>query len=84
MLASLGMPYILSSFLSQMLSVIRSFTLIVHMQAISLMCPANVVTFFSVLSPLVMFDLIPTQNIATKIFKLNDMLERTPLSPQFG
>jgi hypothetical protein len=80
MLASLGMPYVLSSVLSQVLSVIRSFTLIVHMQAISLMCPANVVAFFSVLAPLVMFDLIPTQETANKIFKLFDLPDRGPLS----
>jgi hypothetical protein len=50
------------------------------MQTISLMCPANVVAFFSVLAPLVMFDLVPTQDIANKIFKFDEFSKRAPLS----
>lgn len=71
MLASLGMPFVLSAFLSQLLSLIRSFTLIVHMQAISLMYPSNVVKFMSVLAPLVMFDLIPSSDFANSIFNFD-------------
>ena len=54
------------------------------MQATSLMFPNNVVSFFSVLAPLVMFDLIPMQNISNKIFKFPDLNNDEPLTLQFN
>ena len=68
MLAAAAMPFILSAVLSQLLSVIRSITLIVHMMTIQILLPANCVAFFALLAPLVIFDLLPTGSLAEKIF----------------
>lgn len=84
MLASLGMPYLLSSVLSQVLSVIRSLTIIVHMMTINVLLPANCISFFSVLAPLVMFDLLPTQKLANMIFRFPELSSDPALSDSFN
>jgi len=68
MLAAASMPFILSAVLSQLLSVIRSMTIIVHMMTIQILLPANCISFFALLAPLVIFDLLPTDSLAEKIF----------------
>jgi hypothetical protein len=68
MLAAAAMPFLLSAFLSQLLSLIRSITVIVHMMTIQILLPANCVAFFALLAPLVIFDLLPTGYLAEKIF----------------
>ena len=69
MLAAAAMPFLLSAVLSQLLSVIRSITIIVHMMTIQILLPANCVAFFALLAPLVIFDLLPTGSLAEKIFQ---------------
>ncbi len=84
MIASLIAPYLLSSVLSQLLSVIRSLTIIVHMFVISLLFPANCVKFFGMLFPLVMFDILPTSPLANYIFSFSDLRGDYALTFQFN
>lgn len=84
MIAAAAMPFILSAVLSQLLTVIRSITIIVHMMTIQLLLPANCVAFFAILAPLVIFDLIPTDSLAEKIFKFPVLQDDDPLTMQFS
>ncbi len=84
MIAAAAMPFILSAVLSQLLTVIRSITIIVHMMTIQLLLPANCVAFFALLAPLVTFDLIPTESLVEKIFKFPVLQDDDPLTMQFS
>lgn len=84
MLVSFAMPFILNTILSQILTSIRSLTLMVHLFTISLMFPANCLNFFSMLFPLVVFDVFPTTKVMNDIFKFPLLQDDPPLTFQFN
>lgn len=84
MVASLALPYILNTVLSQILSVIGSLTIVAHMFTISLLFPANCIQFFNLLFPLVMFDLFPTTPLSNLIFQFPLLNVDNPLTEQFN
>ena len=62
---------------------INTLQLVVHMNMLSVIIPANVQFFFSFLVSIVNFKIIPTKEIINKIMVINDSLKKSDVSPEF-
>ena len=76
--------YIVFGFLSEMIELIVSLSMILHTLMISLTYPANLNTFCDLLYPIVTFDIVQSEILHQYFFNFNSLNNTAPLSYQFG
>jgi hypothetical protein len=76
--------YIMFGFLSEMIELIVSLSMILHTMIISLSYPDNLNSFCDLLYPIVTFDIVQSEIINQYFFDFNSLNSTEPLSYQFG
>jgi hypothetical protein len=83
LLGSLVLAFVLNGLANQILSCVLNVSLILHMFLVKLNYPAQMTNFFSLLFPMITFDLIPTSWLYEMIFKFEEIETDYALSDQF-
>ena len=74
------MNFFLQGLLNQLLSFISSLSFIIHMFLITLNYPVEILEFFSMIFPLITFDVFPTDKLYEKMFGLSQIKNDFPLT----
>lgn len=82
--SAIAFTFVNSLLLNQLLSLVESLTLFLHICLIGLNYPSNIISFFQGFYPLVIFDPIPTDKLFEKIFKFSQVTSDEPLTYQYG
>jgi hypothetical protein len=62
---------------------VNTLQLVIHMNMLSIIVPANAQYFFTFIVDIVNFKIIPTKDIINKIMGTSDKLKKSDVSPEF-
>jgi len=80
---NLGLQVFMSVSMQLLWGMVNTLQLVIHMNMLSVMMPANVQFFFSFIVNIVNFKIIPTKDIINKIVGAKDKLKESDVSPEF-
>ena len=80
---NLGLQVFMSVSMQLLWGMVNTLQLVIHMNMLSVMMPANVQFFFSFIVNIVNFKIIPTKDIINKIIGVKDQLKKPDVSPEF-
>lgn len=78
--SAIAFTFVSSFFLNQVLSMVESLTLFLHVCLIGLNYPSNIIKFFEAFFPLVTFDPISTDKLFESIFKFSQVTNDEPFT----
>lgn len=78
------MNILMNGLLNSLLSIISSLSIILHMFLVTLNYPVEMINFFSLLFPLITFDVFPVSNVYEKWFHFSEITTNHPLTSQYN
>ena len=80
---NLGLQIFMSVSMQLLWGMVNTLQLVIHMNMLSVMIPANVQFFFGFIVNIVNFKIVPTKDIINKIIGVKDQLKKSDVSPEF-
>lgn len=76
--------FLLNGLFYELLSIIASLGIILHMFLVTLNYPVEMMDFFGLLFPLITFDIFPVSGVYEKLFHFAEITTDHPLTDQFN
>ena len=80
---NLGLQIFMSVSMQLLWGMVNTLQLVIHMNMLSVMIPANVQFFLSFVVKIVNFKIIPTKDIINSLLGLKDKMKKSDVSPEF-
>jgi hypothetical protein len=80
---NLGLQIFMSVSMQLLWGMVNTLQLVIHMNMLSVMIPANVQFFLSFVVNIVNFKIIPTKDIINSLLGLKDKMKKSDVSPEF-
>jgi len=80
---NLGLQIFMSVSMQLLWGMVNTLQLVIHMNMLSVMIPANAQFFLSFIVNIVNFKIIPTKDIINSLLGLKDKMKKSDVSPEF-
>jgi hypothetical protein len=80
---NLGLQIFMSVSMQLLWGMVNTLQLVIHMNMLSVMIPANVQFFLSFVVNIVNFKIVPTKDIINSLLGLKDKMKKSDVSPEF-
>jgi hypothetical protein len=80
---NLGLQIFMSVSMQLLWGMVNTFQLVIHMNMLSVMIPANVQFFLSFVVNIVNFKILPTKDIINSLLGIKDKMKKSDVPPEF-